>query len=68
MSDLFYQGHHYADKGEAPCPMPGCEDGLVATHTEGEVANAYWSDGHIFVLDVDSSTDQSGMNNLPNLP
>jgi len=57
MSDLYYQGHVYVDAGEAPCPIPGCEDGLVATHTEGETANAYWEDGHLFVLDEVQSTE-----------
>ena len=65
---LHYQGHVYVDAGPAPCPMPGREDCLIATNTDGEVANAYWSDGHIFVLDPEQSTDQSGMNKLPDLP
>lgn len=64
---LNYQGHYYIDQGEAPCPMPGCEDGIIATQTDDGVP-AYWDEGHLFVFDPELSTDQSSMNDLPNMP
>ncbi len=56
MNKLYYQGHVYSDHGEAPCPIPGCEDGMVVTHTE-DGTPAYWNDGHLFVKDESNSSD-----------
>jgi len=64
---LNYQGHIYQDVGEVPCPMPGCEDGIIATQTDTGIP-AYWDEGHLFVLNVEISVDHSDMNNLPNMP
>lgn len=47
-SNLFYLGHVYEDRGEYPCPIKGCEDGLVKTTFQGQPA--WWDEGHIFVL------------------
>lgn len=64
---LNYQGHVYVDTGEAPCPIPGGEDGLCHTQTE-DGTPAWWDDGHLYVLDESASSDNSGMNNLPSMP
>lgn len=53
---LNYQGHVYKDQGEAPCPEEGWEDALVVT-TDADGNPAYWSDGHLYVLDDSQSTD-----------
>lgn len=53
---LFYNGHTYNNVGPAPCPIPGCEDGMVATSDANGVP-AWWTDGCLFVMDRRESVE-----------
>jgi hypothetical protein len=58
---LFFHGHQYDDKGEAPCPIEGCEDGQVACK-DASGKPAWWQGGHLFVRnDAKSKTDEQTM-------
>jgi hypothetical protein len=47
---LYMNTHKYVDVGEFPCPMLSIT-GPAIVGTEYFGLPAYWSDGHIFVLD-----------------
>lgn len=47
---LYFGSHVYNDVGKFPCPMPGCEDGLVLAHSP-EGLPAWWVNGHLYVWD-----------------
>ena len=61
LQSLFFHGHRYDDKGETPCPLEGCDDGLVATKDD-DGTPAWWQKGHLFVRnDAESETSESTM-------
>jgi hypothetical protein len=49
---LWFNGHIYRDAGPAPCPIPGCSNGTVATTHNG--LPAYWQKGRLYVRDYSS--------------
>lgn len=49
MSDsLYMNNHHYVYVGDAPCPYPGSEEGIVSCRFEGKPA--WWKEGRLYVL------------------